>query len=330
VTAPALHTLIVLVEAWLGTVSGDRGPVRGRASQRHIESMRAMLRAGPSTTGWWSALAEAQTIAAALAAGASTELHVPTHDGRLCDLVATRGSVRLWVHVKSLAPDPLNDPAPNERRRAVQEELVASLRGVESVPRGVVVSVEALAPLVASPPDVEAVQAFLRRASIGDELLVRSAAGDVLGRMSVLSPWDGGHVAIAPGDVQRPGHHRDRIDRLVRKACAQFMPGERNLVAIAAMPEQELAIDWALLGTPIERWDRFPRRGERVAFGRAEDGLWSRGREPSCRMAAWMAPWPSAGRAWLRDAATDAVAALVHDLCAEQPLMERDPRGEPG
>lgn len=292
--------------------------------------MHAMLRAGPATTGWWSALAEAQAIAAALAAGASTELHVPTHDGRTCDLIATRGPTRLWVHVKSLAPDPLHDPAPIERRRAVQEELVAALRGVERVPRGVVVSVEALAPLLASAPDVEAAQDFLRRASIGDELLVRSAAGDVLGRMSVLSPWEGGHVAIAPGDVQRPGHQRDRIDRLVRKACAQFMPGERNLVAIAAMPEQELAIDWALLGTPIERWDRFPRRGERVAFGRADDGLWSRGREPSCRMAAWMAPWPRAGRAWLREASTDAAAALVRDLCAEQPLVQRDPGSGPG
>jgi hypothetical protein len=330
VTSPAPHALLSQVEAWLGTVSGDRGPVRGRASQRHIESMHAMLRAGPSSTGWWSALAEAQAIAAALAAGASTELHVPTHDGRTCDLVATRGPTKLWVHVKSLAPDPLTDPAPTERRRAVQEELVAALRGVEHVPRGVVVSVEALAPLLASAPDVEAAQEFLRRASIGDELLVRSPAGDVLGRLSVLSPWDGGHVAIAPGDVQRPGHQRDRIDRLVRKACAQFMPGERNLVAIAAMPEQELAIDWALLGTPIERWDRFPRRGERVAFGRADDGLWSRGREPSCRMAAWMAPWPRAGRAWLRDASTDAAAALVRDLCAEQPLVERDPGSGPG
>jgi len=311
-------------------MSSDHGPVRGRASQRHIDSMRAMLRAGPSTTGWWSALAEAQAIAAALAAGASTELHVPTHDGRTCDLVATRGSTRLWVHVKSLAPDPANDPAPLERQRAVQEELVDALRGVESVPRGVVVSVEALAPLLTTAPEVGTVQEFLRRASVGDELLVRSAAGDVLGRMSVLSPWDGGHVAIAPGDVQRPGHQRDRIDRLMRKACAQFMPGECNLVAIAAMPEQELAIDWALLGTPIERWDRFPRRGERVAFGRADDGLWSRGREPACRMAAWMAPWPRAGRAWLRDAESDAASALVRDLCAEQPLVKRDTRGGPG
>lgn len=287
--------------------------------------MHAVLRAGPSVTGWWSALAEAHAIAAALAAGASTELHAPTHDGRTCDLVATRGPTRLWVHVKSLAPDPSIDPMPVERQRAVQEELVAALRSVEGVARGVVVSVEALAPLLTTAPDVRAAQEFLRRASVGDELLVRSAAGDVLGRMSVLSPWDGGHVAIAPGDVQRPGQQRGRIDRLMRRACAQFMPGERNLVAIAAMPAQALAIDWALLGTPIERWDRFPRRGERVAFGRADDGLWSRGREPSCRLAAWMAPWPRAGRAWLRDAANDDASALVRDLCAEQPLMERDP-----
>ncbi|MBM4110730.1 MAG: hypothetical protein FJ254_05135 [Phycisphaerae bacterium] len=284
-----------------------------------------MLRAGPSATGFWGALAEAQVIAAALTAGASTELHVPTHEGRTCDLVATRGSSTLWVHVKSLAPEAARDDAPIERRRAVQEELVAALRGVESVARGVVVSVEALAPIVSSAPNVEAAQDFLHRASIGDALLVRSAAGDVLGRLCVLSPWDGGHVAIAPGDVQQPGQQRDRIDRLMRKACAQFMPGARNLVAIAAMPEQELAIDWALLGTPIERWDRFPRRGERVAFGRADDGFWSRGREPMCRLTAWMAPWPRAGRAWLRDAANDDASAFVRDLCAEQPLVQRDP-----
>jgi hypothetical protein len=133
VTAPAPQPILRQVESWLGNVSDARGPIRGRASHRHVESMHAMLRAGPSTTGWWSALAEAQAIAAALAAGASTELHVPTHDGRTCDLVATRGPTRLWVHVKSLAPDPTLDPAPVERRRAVQEELVAALRGVEGV-----------------------------------------------------------------------------------------------------------------------------------------------------------------------------------------------------
>ena len=126
-TVPAPQALLQQVEQWLGSVASDRGPVRGRASHRHIESMHAMLRAGPSTTGWWGALAEAQAIAAALAAGASTELHVPTHDGRTCDLVATRGPTRLWVHVKSLAPDPSIDPAPIERRRAVQEELVLSV-----------------------------------------------------------------------------------------------------------------------------------------------------------------------------------------------------------
>lgn len=324
-TTSAANALLQRVEQWLGSPAGNRGPVSGRASLRHIESMHALLLAGPTNAGWWGALAEAQAIAAALAAGASTELHVPTHDGRTCDLVATRGPTRLWVHVKSLAPDATVPGASLERRRAVQDELVAALRGLEQVPRGVVVSVEALAPLLSTAPDVAAAESFLRRASVGDELLVRSTAGDVLGRLSVLAPWDGGHVAIAPGDVQRPGHQRDRIERLVRKACAQFKPGERNLVAIAAKPEQELAIDWALLGTPIERWDRFPRRGERVAFGRADDGLWSRGREPLCRLAAWMAPWPRAGRVWMRDASTDDAAALVRDLCAEQPLVQRDP-----
>lgn len=339
VTPEAARDLVLRAESWLGSSMDGLGPVRGRASARHIESLVALLRAGSASPAWWSGVAEAQAIAAAIAAGASTEVHVPTLDGRTCDLVASRDGVRVWVHVKSLAPMATEASAP--RRRAAREELLAALRPLERVERSVVVGVDAVAPLIVTRVDVDGAISFLRRAAIGDALLLRSLAGDVLGRLCVLAPWDGGHVAIAPGDVARPDAQRTRLERLVRKACHQFMPGETNLVAIAAACTDEQAIDWCLLGTPIERWDRFPRRGERTAYGRGDDGFWSSGREPQCRMAAWLAPWPSAGRVWLRCGASVmdrgstadgrapgvdlGAVRLAEDLCAEQALVQRDP-----
>lgn len=233
----------------------------------------------------------------------------------------------MFVHVKSMTPDAAADAPPHDRASEVRHALMHALTPLEEVPRGIVVAVEALAPILAEPIALDEAEQFVRVASIGDEWLVRTRAGSIAGRVTILSPWDGAHLAFAADDAAPLGRSRERVDRLLRKACQQFMPGEPNVVVVAAPHEQALAIDWCLLGTPIERWDRFPKRGERIAFGRANDGWWSGGREPQCRMVGWLAPWPSAGRVWLRDpdrdAAADPVTALVRDLCAEQSLVQR-------
>ena len=67
------------------------------------------------------------------------------------------------------------------------------------------------------------------------------------------------------------------------------------------------AIEPALLGTPVERWDRFPPRGERVAIGRADDGFWARGRAAGSRVVAWLPIDGSApARVWERDPVSEA------------------------
>ena len=77
----------------------------------------------------------------------------------------------------------------------------------------------------------------------------------------------------------------------------------------------------ALLGTVIERWDRFPPRGHRVAHGRAEDGFWSRGQYEMSTLVAWFPIDASApARVWERSpfgtghAPAPAAAALLREV----------------
>jgi hypothetical protein len=63
------------------------------------------------------------------------------------------------------------------------------------------------------------------------------------------------------------------------------------------------AVETALLGSVIERWDRFPPRGHRVAHGRADDGFWSRGRCEMSSVVAWLpVDGSSPARVWERAA----------------------------
>ena len=79
-----------------------------------------------------------------------------------------------------------------------------------------------------------------------------------------------------------------RVQRLLRKAYSQFMPGETNVVCLASDSAGALeAVETALLGTVVERWDRFPPRGQRVAHGRAEDGFWTRGQFAESELVSW-------------------------------------------
>jgi hypothetical protein len=79
-----------------------------------------------------------------------------------------------------------------------------------------------------------------------------------------------------------------RTQRLLRRAHRQFMPARDNVVAIVASRAHLPEIETALLGTAVERWDRLPRRGERVAHGRGADGFWSGRRYDASRVVAWI------------------------------------------
>ena len=82
------------------------------------------------------------------------------------------------------------------------------------------------------------------------------------------------------------------------------MPGSANVICVASDTAAACeAVETALLGSVIERWDRFPPRGHRVAHGRADDGFWSGGQ---CEMSSVVCWFPVDGsapaRVWQRAA----------------------------
>jgi len=74
-----------------------------------------------------------------------------------------------------------------------------------------------------------------------------------------------------------------------RKAFAQFMPSGENLVVVCGAASDREAFATALLGSHVERWDRRPRVGASVAYGRAGDGFWAGALRSESRLAVF---WP--------------------------------------
>ena len=71
----------------------------------------------------------------------------------------------------------------------------------------------------------------------------------------------------------------------------------------------------------MERWDEYPRRGERVALGNADDGFWSGAGKSGCasgtlsRIAVWASldSVRDDSAAWVRSGVTP----VVRGACAE-------------
>ncbi|MFM1890422.1 MAG: hypothetical protein RLZZ565_1179, partial [Planctomycetota bacterium] len=128
-----------------------------------------------------------------------------------------------------------------------------------------------------------------------------------------------------------------RFRRLLRRAYRQFLPGVENLVLFGTVratadPEARIALADALLGTPMERWDRFPMLGDRVAHGRGTDGFWESKRHAASRLAGWFAAESAAateaGRWWLRPRQHPAHTMLgfVHEVVGPpEPTESQEP-----
>ncbi|MGB0324132.1 MAG: hypothetical protein ACPGGL_01210, partial [Phycisphaerales bacterium] len=146
---------------------------------------------------------------------------------------------------------------------------------------------------------------FLRHASVGDELKVTDHDGSDLGGIRVLAPHDGRrvvlHIGMPDGFIDHTPRMRKRLDR----AFAQFKPGAENAIVVASSDHQDgFDFETALLGQFVERWDRRPTDGRRVAHGRDDLGFWSGGAHPSSRAASWFRLSPHSGefspRMWFR------------------------------
>jgi hypothetical protein len=238
---------------------------------------------------------------------------VPTPSGRACDFAIEHRGHRVFLHIKRVVTG-----------RSVRRKLTVSsrLRYLERIRRPYVVGMhwdqalgdKAMQHLVSSAAQ------FIQRASVGDELRVVGEDGVEIGAVRIVAPWEGEHVTLAIG---LPGGFIDeapRIRKLMRKAYQQFMPSETNIILICTShSDDEDDFKTALLGTHIERWDRHPPRGRRVAHGRGDDGFWHDRRYADSQCVGWFAHDRTAVHTpctlWFR--AEDALGADMQSMLRE-------------
>ncbi|MGA0173772.1 MAG: hypothetical protein ACO3NL_09040, partial [Phycisphaerales bacterium] len=239
--------------------------------------------------------------ARSLVLGCEVEREVPGPEGRTCDFLLRRGGAMLAVHIKRLEAIGEVPPPP----------MTAWERGLETIPLGLVVSVRRPDRL----PDETSrwlsgeLRGFLEHARVGEERLFRDDRDRAVAHVRVVGVSDAGRVRIVPASTTDLEARVVRFRRLLRRAYRQFLPDVENLILFgtvrgAADAEARIALADALLGTPMERWDRFPMLGDRVAHGRGTDGFWESKRHAASRLAGWFAAAsaaaPEAGRWWLR------------------------------
>jgi hypothetical protein len=266
--------------AWMSPPAGDRGGrIAGRQIRRLVE---ALERPSGREDVFLSSVAEAVLARRLLEAGCRLDVEHPTADGRHADFRVRRGEADFFVHVKRIA-----SPHATAEARPVPPEL----EPVARIARPVSVALRwdpsaGAADLVALR---EALEPFVRQASDGDELVARREDGGWIGAARVAAPAAGAHVVLRTGADAEWESAVPRVQRLLRKAYVQFMPGAVNAVCIVSDGAGAVdAVETALLGTVVERWDRFPPRGHRVAHGRADDGFWSRGQYEMSDVVSWM------------------------------------------
>ena len=231
-----------------------------------LDGLARRVLARSATEARQAAEAEAAVALHLLERGCSLRVELPTPAGRSCDFEVVRGELRFFVHVKRLRGPGM-----------VQLGAPASLRKLERVDRPFVVLVRWLRHAPGRLPRAILAEAerFLRGAQLGDEAVLHGADGAAVGHLRIIARSAEPHVMLALALADAPDGQRPRIQRLLRRAHEQFMPGGENVILVCADGASEHDLDTVLLGTPVERWDRLPPRGERVAHGRAEDGFWS-------------------------------------------------------
>jgi len=258
-----------LLEALDRTASG-RDLAATTVGSRRAERQRAAIR-----------LVEAALGLRLLDLGCRVRLEVLGPQGRRCDFLATRGDRTLAIHVKQMPP------ASATGRFSGRE------RSLESIPRP-------MAAAMRRRPMSEAtwrrlspeLQRFLEQASTGEEQRHLDERGREVLSVRMLGPVPGGHLRLVPIGAGELDARVGRYRRLLGRAHGQFLPEHPNLILFGTLvehpPAESLyALETALLGTQVERWDRYPRRGDRVAHGRADDGFWHGRRHEASRFAGW-------------------------------------------
>ena len=248
---------------------------------------------------------EIEVVTRFLALGARVVTETSGPEGPPVDLRVTLGDLAFAVHVKRLGPA----PAPGRAVPAVFESL-------HDIPRPYVAGV-AWNGGVPAATAAEDAREFLMAARLGDRCLLRDVDDRHAGTIELLAPTgetDGRLRLRAMGDPLAAAAFVERAGRHLRRAYRQFAAGLENVIVLAGggAVAGDL-VDLALLGEHVERWDRLPRVGQRVAHGRDDRGLWTGRRYDRSRIVAWCPLVIREGRVWTRegfDPPQDVVAAV--------------------
>jgi hypothetical protein len=228
-----------------------------------------------------SALAEAQFARHMLHAGCTLEFETATPSGKHADFRVQRDETRFFVHIKRLWVDSGEPAAP------MPKELLSL--GRIARPMTLDMNWDSTANSTTMAQLAREAGDFALQASVGDELVVRDPDGIWIGRARVAAPHAGTHVQLSTGSIDLREAAVPRAQRLLRRAFGQFMPGAPNVICIAGDgSDSAAALEIALLGSVVERWDVFPPKGQRMAHGRAEDGFWAQGLYEGSELVVWL------------------------------------------
>lgn len=312
------------VRRGLRAMRGRRDPRAARIAASLEDSIEsAMPRAGGATSGGLvdatthrlaGRLVEAAFGLRLLRQGFEVEREVRGPRGRTCDFVARRDGVTFAFHLKQVewmhgtgAIDPISSRIERSLERVRRGWIVGWRRRADLDP-------DAVASLVA------VAREFILGAGVGEEFRSLDARGRELAAARILAPRSSGTVRLIRLESLDLEERVDRLRRLLNKAALQFLPRATNVIVFGIptprpTPDLEVALDASLFGTIVERWDRFPPRGERVAHGRAGDGFWEGARVPDSRLAGWFSAVASTralpGGWWSR---TEEVPARVRTM----------------
>lgn len=280
----------------------------------HLSKLHDSLQAHSDERTFLNACAEAMVARHMLQHGCELRFEVPTPSGKQCDFEVTRNGERFFLHIKRVTID-----RPRRRRITVSSRL----RLLERVERPYIVNIrwhEGLTDAQLQHIVFQGEQ-FLKHARLGDEFLIRDPKTNrEIGGLQVLAPWEGTHVSLAIGLPTGFIDETPRFRKLMRRAYQQFMPRETNVILVCSSHDEDARdVETALLGSHIERWDRYPQRGKRIAHGRDSDGFWFEQRHDQSHYAGWfrfaLQDDDFHSHLWLRDEA-DRSSAIGRQVAA--------------
>lgn len=257
-----------------------------RGFRRDLESLgEALAGADPSPSAldvMRTSCAEIMVAQRLLDAGCAIEREAETPSGKRVDFLATRDGASLHVHVKRA-------PQPAQRDAAIV--VPQAWRSLEQVRRGLVVALSLARNLRGRALQHALAEAFpfLEQASVGEELSIKDEENRTVARLRVIAPSAAGTVELVADLAAAFDNHVPRFQNSLRKAFSQFMPRGENIIVVCGSAGAVEPFATALLGSHIERWDKRPRVGELVAYGRGGDGFWAGSMRNQSRLAVY---WP--------------------------------------